>query len=49
MVDKFKEIIARLDSSNNLEIVAETFVDEIIFNKNLSMSVFSDLKFLTST
>ena len=45
MTKKFKDTITTLNSSNNLEIVAETFVDEIIFNEDLSMSVFCDLKF----
>ena len=45
MTHTLKDIIATFDSNRNLEIVSQTFANEIIFAQDLSMSVFWDLKF----
>lgn len=45
MTHTLKDIIATFDSNRNLEIVNQTFANEIIFAQDLSMSVFWDLKF----
>jgi len=41
----FKDIIAKLDSCKNLEIIDQAFSNEIVFDQDLSMSFFCDLKF----
>ena len=41
----FKNIIATFDSSKNLEIANQAFANEIIFDQDLSVSVFWNLKF----
>lgn len=41
----FKDIIAKLESSKFLEISDQAFSNEIVFDKDLSMSFFCDLKF----